>query len=80
MTRNINERIVELAGKNAVEGVIITVLATLTIINLPFTVVSNFFSMLFVGMGTSSGRIFVIQDYWILRICYLGRLDLHNYI
>lgn len=64
--RKLNERMAGLAEKNAEEAVTVTVLATLTMIYLPFTVVSNFFSTSFVGTAASSDRIFITQDCWIL--------------
>lgn len=78
--RKLNERMAELAEKNAEEGVTITVLATLTMIYLPFTVVSNFFSTSFVGMGTSSDRIFVTQDCWILFVISVGLTFITIYV
>lgn len=64
--RKLNERMAGLAEKNAEEAVTVTVLAILTMIYLPFTVVSNFFSTSFVG--TSSNSIFITRDCWILFV------------
>ncbi|OQU98395.1 hypothetical protein CLAIMM_04189 [Cladophialophora immunda] len=64
--RKLNERMADLAEKNAEEAVTVTVLAILTMVYLPFTVVSNFFSTSFVG--TASGHIFLTRDSWILFV------------
>ncbi|KAK5046957.1 hypothetical protein LTR84_007311 [Exophiala bonariae] len=78
--RKLNQRMAELAEKNAEEAVTVTVLATLTMIYLPFTVVSNFFSTSFVGTVTSSNRIFVTQDCWILFVISVGLTFLTFYV
>ncbi|KIX94451.1 uncharacterized protein Z520_09837 [Fonsecaea multimorphosa CBS 102226] len=64
--RKLNEKMAVLAEKNAEEAVTVTVLAILTMVYLPFTVVSNFFSTSFVG--TASDRIFVTRDSWLLFV------------
>lgn len=50
--RKLNEKMSDMAEKTAEEAVTVTVLAILTMVYLPFTVVSNFFSTSFVGLGT----------------------------
>ncbi|EXJ59328.1 uncharacterized protein A1O5_12209 [Cladophialophora psammophila CBS 110553] len=64
--RRLNVRMAELAEKNAEEAVTVTVLAILTMVYLPFTVVSNFFSTSFVG--TDSDRIYITRDSWVLFV------------
>jgi hypothetical protein len=78
--RKLNERMTELAEKNAEEAVTVTVLAILTMIYLPFTVVSNFFSTSFVGLVTSSDRIFITQDCWILFLISIALTFLTIYV
>ena len=64
--RKLNERMHQLAEKNSEDSATVTVLAVLTLIYLPVTVVSNFFSTSFVGTAASNNEIFVTQDWWIL--------------
>ena len=64
--RKLNERMHQLAEKNTEDSATVRVLAVLTLIYLPVTVVSNFFSTSFVGTAASNNRIFVTQDWWIL--------------
>jgi hypothetical protein len=78
--RELNEEMAKLAKKNAEESVTITVLAILTTIYLPFTVVSNFFSTSFVGTGAGGDKIFVTRDCWILFVISLPLTLLTIYI
>ena len=78
--RKLNEKMKDLAEKNAEEAVTITVLALLTLIYLPLTVVSNFFSTSFVGLGSSSNRIFVTKDWWILFVVAIPLTGLTIYV
>ena len=66
--RKLNKRMHDLAEKNAEESATVTVLTILTLIYLPLTVISNFFSTSFVGTSLSTNRIFVTQDWWILFV------------
>jgi Mg2+ and Co2+ transporter CorA len=68
-TRKLSERIHRLAEKSAQDAAAVKVLTILTLIYLPITVVSNFFSTSFVNPATSpngSGSIIVSSDWWIL--------------
>jgi Mg2+ and Co2+ transporter CorA len=76
--RKLNEKMAIMAEKNAEEAVTVTVLAVLTMIYLPFTVVSNFFSTSFVGLGTD--RIFITRDCWILFLISVPLTFLTVYI
>ena len=78
--RKLNEKMKDLAEKNAEEAVTVTVLATLTLIYLPLTVVSNFFSTSFVGTGPSSDYIYVTKDWWILFVVAVPLTALTIYV
>ena len=69
--RKLNERMHDLAEKNAHDSATVTVLTILTLIYLPLTVVSNFFSTSFVGTSPSGKSIFVTEDWWILLVSTL---------
>ena len=67
--RKISERMHRLAEKSTQDAAAVKVLTILTLIYLPITVVSNFFSTSFVETKTSpdgSGNIIVYGDWWIL--------------
>ena len=64
--RKLNEKMHDLAERNARDSATVTVLTILTLIYLPITVVSNFFSTSFVGTAASGNGIFVTGDWWIL--------------
>ena len=78
--RKLNEKMSDMAEKTAEEAVTVTVLAILTMVYLPFTVVSNFFSTSFVGLGTSSDHIFITQDCWVLFVVSVPLTFLTIYI
>ena len=77
--RRLNERMTELAEKNSEDSATVAVLTTLTLIYLPITVVSNFFSTSFVGTSTSN-RIYVTQDWWILFVTAIPLTVLTLYV
>jgi Mg2+ and Co2+ transporter CorA len=67
--RKLSERMHRLAEKSTQDAAAVKVLTILTLIYLPVTVVSNFFSTSFVNTTTSpdgSGSIIVYGDWWIL--------------
>jgi Mg2+ and Co2+ transporter CorA len=67
--RKLSERMHELAEKSTRDAAAVKVLTILTLIYLPVTVVSNFFSTSFVNSVTNSdgsGYIIVYGDWWIL--------------
>jgi Mg2+ and Co2+ transporter CorA len=67
--RKLSERMHTLAKKNTQDAAAVKVLTILTMIYLPITVVSNFFSTSFVNSKTTpdgSGSIMVSGDWWIL--------------
>jgi hypothetical protein len=78
--RRLNERMTELAEKNSEDSATVTVLTILTLIYLPITVVSNFFSTSFVGTQNTSNRIFVTQDWWILFVTAIPLTILTLYV
>jgi hypothetical protein len=78
--RKLSERMHELAEKNTQDAAAVTVLTILTLIYLPVTVLSNFFSTSFVGMAPSSSHIFVTKDWWILLATSLPLTALTLYV
>jgi hypothetical protein len=66
--RKLNEKMVDLAWKNADEAVIVTFSVVLNLIHLPLTVVSKFFSTSFTGTGPSSEHFFITDDWRILLV------------
>ncbi|KKY17025.1 hypothetical protein UCRPC4_g05751 [Phaeomoniella chlamydospora] len=65
--RKLSERMHRLAEKSTQDAASVKVLTILTLIYLPATVVSNFFSTSFVGTG-SNEHIFVTPDWWIFLV------------
>jgi hypothetical protein len=65
-TRLLNERMRILAERGAKETAAVTVLTFLTLVYLPLTVVTNFFSTSFIERSATADRIAVSQDWWIL--------------
>lgn len=78
--RKLNERMAELAEKSSQDSATVTVLTTLTLIYLPITVVSNFFSTSFVGTQDTSNRIYITQDWWILFVTAIPLTVLTLYV
>ena len=76
----LSERMHELAEKNTQDAAAVTVLTILTLIYLPVTVVSNFFSTSFVGMAPSASHIFLTKDWWILLATSLPLTALTLYV
>jgi Mg2+ and Co2+ transporter CorA len=64
--RLLSERMHKLTEKSTQDAAAIKVLTILTLVYLPLTVVTNFFSTAFIGTSGSSNRIFVTDDWWIL--------------
>jgi hypothetical protein len=62
--RRLSEKMHHLTERSAQDAVTVKVLTILTLIYLPTTVVSNFFSTSFVG-NSSNGNITVSSDWWI---------------
>jgi Mg2+ and Co2+ transporter CorA len=65
-TRSLSERMHELAERSAQDTAAVTVLTILTLVYLPLTVVTNFFSTSFIERSTTADRISVSRDWWIL--------------
>jgi len=66
--RKLSESMHELTKKSVQDAAAIKVLTIMTLVYLPMTVVSNFFSTSFVGNDLSpqgSGQIIVYSDWWI---------------
>jgi hypothetical protein len=76
----LSERMHDLAEKNTQDAAAVTVLTILTLIYLPVTVVSNFFSTSFVGTAPSASHIFITKDWWILLATSLPLTALTLYI
>jgi hypothetical protein len=64
--RLLNKEMRDMARTNAKDSAQITVLTILTLLYLPLTVVSNFFSTSFVGTTAAGSSIFVTDDVWLL--------------
>ncbi|KPI45390.1 uncharacterized protein AB675_595 [Cyphellophora attinorum] len=69
--RLLNQDMRDMAKTNAQDSAKITVLTILTLVYLPLTVVSNFFSTSFVGISPSSDSIYVTDDWWLLLVTTL---------
>ena len=76
----LNTRMHGLAEKNTQDAAAVKVLTILTLIYLPVTVVSNFFSTSFVGTAPSARHIFVTKDWWILLATSLPLTALTLYV
>ena len=76
----LNNRMHTLAEKTTQDAAAVKVLTILTLIYLPVTVMSNFFSTSFVGTAGDQDHIFVTRDWWILLVTSLPLTALTIYI
>jgi hypothetical protein len=64
--RVLSERMHLLTEKSTQDAAAVKVLTIITLVYLPFTVTTNFFSTSFVGVSTSANHIYLTRDWWIL--------------
>ncbi|KAK5467372.1 hypothetical protein LTS15_000344 [Exophiala xenobiotica] len=67
--RVLSERMHLLAQRSTQDATAVKVLTIITLVYLPFTVVTNFFSTSFVGLSATADHIYVTRDWWILLAC-----------
>ena len=76
----LNSRMHILAEKTTQDAAAVKVLTILTLIYLPATVMSNFFSTSFIGTAPGDRHIFVTDDWWILLVTSVPLTALTLYI
>lgn len=69
--RGLNQEMRDMARKTSKDSAKITVLTIITLVYLPLTTMTNFYSTSFVGTAETHDAIFVTDDWWLLLVTAL---------